>query len=87
MKLTQTKFLLNTSATTVMENELEMRNYIYFHEDFLMYDVQYSKTIKCVVRKFIIVKLSICKLGSSSVLIVLIVLMKIRAYGSKALQK
>ena len=37
-------------------------------------------------RKFIIVELSIRKLGSSSVLIVLLALMKIRAYGSKALQ-
>ena len=34
-------------------------------------------------RKFIIAELSIRKLGSSSVLIIL---MKIRAYGSKALQ-
>ena len=39
-------------------------------------------------RKFIIAELSIRKLGSSSVLIILILLalMKIRAYGSKALQ-
>ena len=44
-------------------------------------------------RKFIIAELSIRKLGSSSVLIivlisfvVLLALMKIRAYGSKALQ-
>ena len=41
-------------------------------------------------RKFIIVELSIRKLGSSSVLIilltVLLALMKIQAYGSKALQ-
>ena len=39
-------------------------------------------------RKFIIGKLSIRKLGSSSVLIniILLALMKIRAYGSKALQ-
>ena len=41
--------------------------------------------------KFIIAELSISKLGSSSVLIILYVyvllaLMKIRAYGSKALQ-
>ena len=36
-------------------------------------------------RKFIIAELSIRKLGSSSVLIIL-ALMKIRAYGSKALQ-
>ena len=39
-------------------------------------------------RKFIIAELSIRKLGSSSVLIILVVLlalMKIRAYGSKAL--
>ena len=36
-------------------------------------------------RKFIIAELSIRKLGSSSVL-VLLALMKIRAYGSKALQ-
>ena len=34
-------------------------------------------------RKFIIAELSICKLGSLSVLIIL-ALMKIRAYGSKA---
>ena len=37
-------------------------------------------------RKFIIAELSIRKLGSSSVLIILLALMKIRAYGSKALQ-
>ena len=43
-------------------------------------------------RKFIIAKLSIRKLGSSSVLIlallllVLLALMKIRAYGSESLQ-
>ena len=41
-------------------------------------------------RKFIIAELSIRKLGSSSVLIILLIvllaLMKIRAYGSKALQ-
>ena len=38
-------------------------------------------------RKFIIAELSIRKLGSSSVLIILLLaLMKIRAYGSKALQ-
>ena len=40
-------------------------------------------------RKFIIAELSIRKLGSSSVLIILLVLlalMKIRVYGSKALQ-
>ena len=47
-------------------------------------------------RKFIIAKLSIRKLGSSSVLIIIIIstdedpnilaLMKIRAYGSKALR-
>ena len=44
-------------------------------------------------RKFIIAELSIRKLGSSSVLLllalllaVLLALMKIRAYGSKALQ-
>ena len=40
-------------------------------------------------RKFIIAELSIRKLGSSSVLIIMIVLlalMKIRAYGSKALR-
>ena len=37
--------------------------------------------------KFIIAELSIRKLGSSSVLIIrLLTLMKIRAYGSKALQ-
>ena len=37
-------------------------------------------------RKFIIAELSIRKLGSSSVLIILLALIKIRAYGSKALQ-
>ena len=37
-------------------------------------------------RKFITAKLSIRKPGSSSVLIILLALMKIRAYGSKALQ-
>ena len=40
-------------------------------------------------RKFVIAELSIRKLGSSSVLIILLLLlalMKIRAYGSKALQ-
>ena len=36
-------------------------------------------------RKFIIAELSIRKLGPSSVLIILLALMKIRAYGSKAL--
>ena len=37
-------------------------------------------------RKFIIAELSIRKLGSSSALLLLLALMKIRAYGSKALQ-
>ena len=51
----------------------------------LMYLLSFVET----PRKFIIAELSIRKLGSSSVLIILLVLlalMKIRAYGSKALQ-
>ena len=50
---------------------------------------EYNILVKLVEtpRKFIIAELSIRKLGSSSVLIiVLLALMKIRAYGSKALQ-
>ena len=53
-----------------------------------LYDCMVNIILKCnfvkTPRKFIIAELSIRKLGSSSML--LLALMKIRAYGSKALR-
>ena len=55
----------------------------YFKRQMKLYLLSFVET----PRKFIIAELSIRKLGSSSVLIIiLLALMKIRAYGSKALQ-
>ena len=52
-----------------------------YYNEFLIYLLSFVET----PRKFIIAELSIRKLGSSLAL-VLLALMKIRAYGSKALQ-
>ena len=71
-------------------NSLSIRSFLYVCMVNTIYFFSFVET----PRKFIIAELSIRKLGSSSVLIisyslvysVLLALMKIRAYGSKALQ-
>ena len=62
-------------------NRLDIISFLYVCMVNTIYLLSFVET----PRKFIIAELSIRKLGSSSVL-VLLALMKIRAYGSKALQ-
>ena len=73
-------FLMNSKKT---DSELKI-SFLYV----CMVNTIYLLSFVDTPRKFIIAELSIRKLGSSSVLIILVLLalMKIRAYGSKALQ-